>query len=369
MPKYTIAAGTKLEEVLADFATNVRVAYANRSNDYLRELYPKLKWDEKTTADDVLKTLPPHDGKSVTIEGMPAQAIENDVSLQLWRPVTIRGFTFNVGDTLTLTVDKALPADKRTVNVAAPEGGNFAWLFATSMADRTGGDFPTYWNRLPPPLLREGAKVQTPWLTAFLRDPYAVRPAVQLRMPRFHYGKDDVKLPPLEIEGIANYFAAADGKEFPYQQIPQREQSYLTALEAKHADYLAGGWQIMTKGACVQCHAIGQFKPTGGANVVNGPDLRQVGGRFRPEYLGEWLARPNRLVPYTAMPQNIPPRGPAAPGVPKSMEGQTWAQVQAMRDTLLNYVTAVEAQLAGAKPAPGPAPAATAPKASGGGEE
>ncbi len=370
MPKYTILAGTKLEDSLKEFDTNVRVAYANRSNDYLKELYPKLKWDEKTTADDVLKGLPAHDGKPVTIEGMPAQAIDNDVSIQLWRPVTIRGFTFNVGDTLTLTVDKTVPSDKRKVAVAPPEGGNFAWLYATTMAERTGSDFPTYWNRLPPPLLREGAKVQTPWLTAFLRDPYPVRPAVNLRMPRFHYGKDDLKLPALETEGIANYFAAADGKEFPYQQIPEREQAYLGALEAKHSDYLGGGWQIMTKGACVQCHSIGQYKPTGGPTVVNGPDLRQVSGRFRPEYLVEWLARPNRLIPYTAMPQNIPPRGQPAPGVPKSMEGQPWVQVKAMRDTLLNYVTAVEGQLAGAaKPGETKPAASTAPKASGGGEE
>src|SRR5206468_2352745 len=70
MPKYTILAGTKLDEALTDFATNVRVAYANRANDYLKELYPKLAWDEKTTADDILKTLPEHDGKPVTIEGM-----------------------------------------------------------------------------------------------------------------------------------------------------------------------------------------------------------------------------------------------------------------------------------------------------------
>ena len=41
----------------------------------------------------------------------------------------------------------------------------------------------------------------------------------------------------------------------------------------------------MTKGACVQCHAIGPYKPTGGAQVVNGPDLRQVSPRFRPGYL------------------------------------------------------------------------------------
>ena len=186
-------------------------------------------------------------------------------------------------------------------------------------------------------------------------------------MPRFHYGKDDLKLPAMETSEIANYFAAVDGKDFPYQQIPEREQAYLAGLEAKHADYLNGGWSLMTKGACIQCHAIGQYKPTGGAQVVNGPDLRQVQTRFRPEYLAEWLARPNRLIPYTAMPQNIPPRGPAAPGMPKSMEGNPWSQVLAMRDTLLNYVNAVEGQLAGTagKPTPTPAPA---PKAAGGGQ-
>jgi len=360
MPKYTVAAGQKLEEALTDFDTNVKVAWANRSNDYLKELYPKLAFDEKTPADDVLKALPAHDGKALIIEAMPAATIENDVSLQLWRPVTIRGFTFNVGDTLTV--------DKTKVKLTPPEGGNFAWLYATAMAEKTGSDFPTFWNRLPPPLLREGAKVQTSWLSGFLKDPYPIRPAVNLRMPRFHYGKDDVKLPALEVEGIANYFAAVDDQDFPYQQVPEREQAYLAGLEAKHPDYLGGGWSLMTKGACIQCHAIGQYKPTGGAQVVNGPDLRQVSGRFRPGYLAEWLARPNRLIPYTAMPQNIPPRGPAAPGVPKSMDGQPWAQVKAMRDTLLNYVTAVEGQLAGTAGKPAD-PKAMAPKASGGGQE
>src|ERR1700730_6925064 len=35
MPKYTIAEGTKLEEALTDFDTNVKVAYGNRANDYV----------------------------------------------------------------------------------------------------------------------------------------------------------------------------------------------------------------------------------------------------------------------------------------------------------------------------------------------
>ena len=67
------------------------------------------------------------------------------------------------------------------------------------------------------------------------------------------------------------------------------------------------------------------------------------------------------------MPQNIPPERPAAAAVPKTFEDQPLDMVRAMRDTLLNYVNAVEQQLAGAKPAD--AKPAGAPKASGGGQE
>jgi cbb3-type cytochrome oxidase cytochrome c subunit len=353
MPRYTIAAGTKLEEALIEFETNVRVAYNSRESDYLKEFYPKLTYDPKVKP----ALEPPDPSQPITLEGMPFPSIEDAFTLQLWQPVTIRGFTFNVGDNLTL--------DRTKVTRTEPVGGNFAWLYATTEADRTGTDFAAFWNRLPPPLLREGTKVQTPWLTAFFKDPYAIRPAVNLRMPRFHFGKTDV-LADSETTSLANYFAARDGAEFPYQSIPEREQSYLAALEARHANYLGAGWQLMAKGACVQCHAIGQYKPTGGAQVVNGPDLRQVSARFRPGYLGMWLANPRRLVPYTAMPQNVPPGGPPPPAVPPSFEGQPLDMVKAMRDTLFNYVSAVEQQLAGAPPEQAKPAGAGAEKAGGG---
>lgn len=332
MPKYTLAAGKPLEEAFPDLATNVRVSYNGRANDYLQEFAPGLKFDPKAQPE-----LKPYDNQGVTIEGMPLGVFEDELTVQLWKPVTIRGFTFQVGDNLTL--------DRTKIAVTEPDGGNFAWLFAGYQAEKTGSDFATFWNRLPPPLLREGQKVQTPWLTSFLNDPYAIRPAVNLRMPKFHFGKSDA-LTAKETAGLANFFAARDHAEFPYQTIPQREQSYLSGREAKHPDYLAGGWDLMAKGACIQCHSLGQHKPTGGAEVVNGPDLRQVAARFRPEYLGQWIGNPKRLVPYTAMPQNVPPHGPPPPFVPKSFDNQPSDMVMAIRDTLLNYVNAVEQQLA-----------------------
>ena len=272
---------------------------------------------------------------------MPIDLTENELTVQLWRPVTIRGYTFNVGDNVTL--------DQNKVHRQASEGGGFAWLYATTQAEKTGSPFAGFWNRLPPPLLREGNKVQTPWLTAFLKDPYAIRPAAQLRMPRFHYGKTE-KESGRETDEIANYFAARDRAEFPYQAIEERRPTYLAERSKAHPNYLSGGWEMMTSKAspCLQCHAIGASKPTGtGPTIVNGPDLRQVAPRFRPGYLEEWLANPRRLVPYTAMPQNIAPHGAIQMPVPKTFENQPMEMVRAIRDTLLNYVDAVELQLAG----------------------
>ncbi len=328
MPTYTLAEGTKLEDAIPEIETSVVVAYRNRGNDY-RELYPDLPYD----ADAEPPKLGPTTGEPITIEGMPVAVDEEFVTVQLWRPATIRGFTFNIGDNLTLARDK--------VAVTPPVGGDFAWLYASAKAEETGDDFGSLWNRLPPPLLREGDKVRTGWLTGFLQDPYPIRPAVNLRMPRFHYGQTAE-----ETRDLANYFAAKDGAPFPYQDIPERERAYLASMEGQHPDYLAAGWNTMTKGACVQCHAIGPYKPTGGAQVVNGPDLRQVYDRFRPDYLTAWLARPSRLLPYTAMPQNIPPHGQAPQYVPETFEGKPFDQVKAMRDALLNYLSAVEGQLA-----------------------
>ena len=408
MPRYTLAEGTKTLDALPDFLTNVGASYSSRQKDFLsfygkdnpafapvggltfnpdiqdfrlqeqvKEKDGKLvarEGDADVPVDPKKTLILPEEteGKSVTIEGMPTGEDEGKVFVQLWKPVIIRGHAFNIGDSIAVQKDK--------VKFTPADGGDFAWLYATVMAEKNGTPFAPLWNRLPPPLLARGMKVQTPWLTSFLKDPYPIRPATQLRMPRFHYGTTPEELAVEgtvmsrggdtareEIRGetrdLANYFAARDGAEFPYQDIPEREREYLAIREKAHKDYLSGGWQIITKGLCVQCHAIGTYKPAGGGQNVNGPDLRQVAPRFRSGYLGEWLAQPPRLVPYTAMPQNIVPSNtPPSPGVPKSFEGKSAEQVKAVRDTLLNFVSAVEQQLAnGATKAAEPAKPAEAP--------
>ena len=356
MPKFSLSEGTKVADAFTDFRSNVRSSYTARNNDFLTELYPPLTYDpkKKLDADNIESelALQQDDGKPVTIEGMPIGLFENELTVQLWKPVTIRGYTFNVGDNVTL--------DQTKVQKTPAVGGDFAWLYSTTAQERTGTSFESFWNRLPPPLVREGNKVQTPWFALFLRDPYAMRPAAQLRMPRFHYGKA-IGTPTRETEDLADYFAARDGAEFPYQTIPQQQVGYIAERNTIHPDYLGAGWSMMAnKGSpCIQCHAIGQYKPTGGEQVVNGPDLRQVSTRFRPGFLEMWIANPKRLVPYTAMPQNVVPHGAPQLPVPRTFENQPIEMVRAIRDTLLNYTNVVEQQLAGAK-APAAQPATTA---------
>ena len=85
----------------------------------------------------------------------------------------------------------------------------------------------------PPPLLREGERVQPDWLYKFLLNPHPVRPmfpessaGVLLRMPRFNLSPDDSR-------AIVNYFGAVSklgnpgaGVTAPYVYIPQRDPEY-----------------------------------------------------------------------------------------------------------------------------------------------
>jgi hypothetical protein len=75
---------------------------------------------------------------------MPIGVFEDDVTVQLWRPATIRGYTFNVGDNVTVNRTKV-------TTTPAQGGATFAWLYATNQAEKTGSDFASFWNRLPPP--------------------------------------------------------------------------------------------------------------------------------------------------------------------------------------------------------------------------
>ena len=126
------------------------------------------------------------------------------------------------------------------VNYQPGRGGDFAeWLVEDLMKSKTGGNRSLAWQASPPPLYQEGFKVQTPWLYQFLLEPSQIRYTTVLRMPKFNMSEKEART-------LANYFAAVDGAEFPYQEQGPKNAEYLASTEAElaHEGLLKNGDNI-----------------------------------------------------------------------------------------------------------------------------
>jgi mono/diheme cytochrome c family protein len=121
--------------------------------------------------------------------------------------------------------------NKELISRTDPHGGTLVELLVPYLMERKPSvnldDNPKARSGLPPPLLREGEKVQTSWLFQFLKNPTKIRRVTILRMPHFNMSDDDAMT-------FVNYFAAIDRKEnpavnltYPYETIPQRNDDYL----------------------------------------------------------------------------------------------------------------------------------------------
>jgi cbb3-type cytochrome oxidase cytochrome c subunit len=261
-----------------------------------------------------------------------------------------REFTYDLWSTLDVGGKKILPQARMLVTASRlapgatakdgyselPRGGTFAeWLVESLI--KQGQARSMAWQMSPPPLYKEGLKVQTPWLYQFLRDPYRLRHTTVLRMPRFNMSAE-------EAQTLANYFAAVDDEQFPYQQIPQREPEYLTKkseqlkkfLAPKKTSYLAESWRVLNAPLCVKCHSVGgrEFKALDPTKDIRGPNLEYVADRLRPDWLMVWLYKPAWITPYTSMPQPLPKD---AKNFDELFGGDAGVQTIALRDALMNY--------------------------------
>lgn len=247
-------------------------------------------------------------------------------AFQLWQPVAINGQPWIVGG-------QDIPILKNQITTQwPPVGGSLARLIHPAVVayeklvnpNVKGSDV---WGWLPPPLIREGDKVQTAWLHDFLLNPYPIRPAAVLRMPKFNMTSD-------EASKLVSYFAAVDGVEYPYEYNPRTQSAYLAQQAAEHENRLQDALRIVTNGNyCVKCHLVGDFTPEGSATAL-APNLEEVYRRLRPEYLQQYLANPKSRLPYTGMPVNFPLDKP----VPQEIyAGDSPQQLNAVVDLLLNY--------------------------------
>lgn len=244
---------------------------------------------------------------------------------ELWKPAVIGGQEFRATQQIPLR-------DAQIVKHWPAIGGEFTRLIQpVALADEKKSNPNVKPNDalawLPPPLMREGSKVQTDWLYRFLLNPYPIRPATILRMPKFNMSHD-------ESRKLVNFFAATDNTEFPYESVPQRELSYREAHLTKNPQYFSNAFKIVADAnVCTKCHRVGDYIPTGDPKA-QAPDLLQVSNRFRPEFLTEWLARPKELLPYTGMPVNFPLDKPAHQD---KFPGTQMEQLTGVRDLLLNF--------------------------------
>jgi len=270
---------------------------------------------------------------------------ELEYPLDLWQPTLLSGNVYEVG---------VLPLNVRATQIETQfdtEGGFLAKYLLPHVVQReklvnTAAKGAEAWGWLPPPLVGEGQKVQSDWLHNFLLNPYPIRPAVLLRMPRFNMSG-------AEATQLVNYFAAIDNAEYPYLLSERQERNYLTAAEARYLQRVAGAglppstrftdaMNIVTNSNyCVKCHLVADFVPKG-SDRAKAPNLAEVSQRLRTDYLRRWIANPKSVLPYTSMPVNIPydPSATvfrATPESPILFHGTSIETVDALVDLLLNF--------------------------------
>lgn len=233
----------------------------------------------------------------------------------------------------------------RMVDYKAGRGGDFAeWLVDHLVENKTDGNRQLAWQASPPPLYQEGIKVQTPWLYQFLLEPEVLRYTTVLRMPKFN-------ISPKEARTLANYFAAVDGTEFPYQVPEHTDADYLASqhstlveegLLTADASYLDEGWRTLNGPLCIKCHSVGgrKFKVSDPAKDIQGPNLNRVHNRLRPDWVRLWLYKPTWITPYTSMPVNFPHNNRTQ--FPDLFGGDPGVQIEATVDALFNYTQQME---------------------------
>lgn len=278
--------------------------------------------------------LDPETGRPQLVDedGVPMEEDDEEAvphrPVMLWHDALVDGEARQVGGPNVLVPESAIQAGRHYPAV----GGDLArLLYPVVIADEKEIN-PNVkpedaWGWLPPPLVGEGKKVQSPWLHRFLLNPQTIRPPAVLRMPKFNLGSD-------QAAKLVGYFAARDGAEYPYVHDPRLDSANVASKEAERPGHLEGALKIVTNtNYCVKCHLVGDYAPPGNPKAL-APQLEVVHERLRPGYVHDWIANPKRFLPYTGMPVNIPFDKPVSQDLYK---GTSEEQVAALTDLLMHF--------------------------------
>ncbi|HEY7310242.1 MAG TPA: c-type cytochrome [Gemmataceae bacterium] len=155
-------------------------------------------------------------------------------------------FTGRDGLVRNLPAASIVPINPEDLTTRAdPWGGTFTELMVQYLPKgypgRYKADAPDMSRSvLPPPLVREGERVQPNWLYGFLLNPPPIRPEsyMRLRMPKFNMSNE-------EARALANYFSGVSrltnpgaGVSAEYVEVHQRDESYWRARTAEYVQRL-----------------------------------------------------------------------------------------------------------------------------------
>lgn len=141
-------------------------------------------------------------------------------------------------------------------------------------------------GRIPeliPPLTWAGEKFQTDWMAKYIsgEDKSRLRPHLRVRMPRFGaYGH-------VIAAGLAHQHGVNPETNTP-------EPGVELAAAGRKLVGRAGGFN------CIQCHGVGDQKPTAAFDAL-GVNLEQIPARIRRPFYDRWMLDPPRIDPSTKM--------------------------------------------------------------------
>ncbi|MCF6149540.1 MAG: c-type cytochrome [Candidatus Kuenenia sp.] len=177
----------------------------------------------------------------------------------------------------------------------------------------------------PPLLYGEGKKVQCKWAFEFLKEPFDLRPWLDVKMPSFGISIE-------EATNLAIFLAAKDDERYPYDFIEETKKGYIEEKEKAFPGYLEMAKNLFESEDvhCLQCHIRGNKMPEG-EPADWAPDLMLAKTRLKPEWIKRWLLDPQSIQPGTKMPKFFR-EGEFQKYIPGSPE----EQVEVMKDFLMN---------------------------------
>jgi cytochrome c2 len=131
-------------------------------------------------------------------------------------------------------------------------------------------------------------------------------------MPTFHFTEEESGV-------ISRYFSAVDRVEYPFIS---------TDFETD-AEKLRVGADLFNRLQCASCHPTSNVLPPGKEAADLAPNLILAHDRLRPQWVLDWLADPQKIVPGTRMPTFF--EGGKSP-LTNILGGSAKEQIEAIRD-------------------------------------